>query len=59
MGVVLESERLRLRPWDLATDLAPFAAICADPAVMRHIHDGEPWTPAESRAWCAATLIIA
>ncbi len=31
----LETERLRLRPWR-AEDLAPFAALNADPEVMRH-----------------------
>ena len=31
----IETERLILRPW-LARDLAPFAALNADPAVMRH-----------------------
>ena len=30
----LESARLRLRPWR-DTDLAAFAAMCADPRVMR------------------------
>ena len=30
----LESARLRLRPWR-DTDLAEFAAMCADPQVMR------------------------
>jgi RimJ/RimL family protein N-acetyltransferase len=32
---VLETVRLRLRPWE-ERDLAPFAALNADPVVMRH-----------------------
>lgn len=32
---VLATDRLLLRPWR-AADLAPFAALCADPEVMRH-----------------------
>jgi len=35
----LETARLLLRPWQ-STDLDPFAAINADPEVMRYIHDG-------------------
>lgn len=31
----LETERLAIRPWQDA-DRAPFAALCADPQVMRH-----------------------
>ncbi len=34
-GPVLKTERLVLRPWR-DTDLAPFAAMNADPEVMRH-----------------------
>lgn len=34
-GVTLSTSRLRLRPWRDA-DLAPFAAMNADPAVMEH-----------------------
>lgn len=37
----LETERLVLRRW-LAKDLAPYAALCADPAVMRYIGPGTP-----------------
>jgi RimJ/RimL family protein N-acetyltransferase len=36
----LETERLILRRWDLARDLDAYAAICADPEVMRYIGDG-------------------
>lgn len=35
-GPVLSTSRLRLRPW-CDDDLAPFAAMGADPAVMRHM----------------------
>jgi RimJ/RimL family protein N-acetyltransferase len=36
----LETERLILRRWDVARDLDAYAAICADPDVMRFIGDG-------------------
>jgi RimJ/RimL family protein N-acetyltransferase len=36
----LETERLILRRWDVARDLDAYAAICADPEVMRFIGDG-------------------
>ncbi|MEZ4380574.1 MAG: GNAT family N-acetyltransferase [Nannocystaceae bacterium] len=35
-GPILETARLRLRPWS-DDDLAPFAAMSADPAVMEHM----------------------
>jgi RimJ/RimL family protein N-acetyltransferase len=41
------TERLVLRAWR-AADRAPFAAINADPDVMRYIRDGRPMTRAES-----------
>jgi RimJ/RimL family protein N-acetyltransferase len=63
------TERLVLRPWRPA-DRAPFAAMNADPEVMRYIGDGRTMTRAESDAlvdaieahwrehgfglWCAA-----
>ena len=50
-SAVLESARLRLRAWDLAADLAPFSAICADAEVTRHLDDGQPWTKGQSREW--------
>ncbi|MGZ4677621.1 MAG: GNAT family N-acetyltransferase [Acidimicrobiia bacterium] len=40
-GVTLETDRLRLREWTDA-DLDPYAALCADPKVMRFIADGSP-----------------
>jgi RimJ/RimL family protein N-acetyltransferase len=39
----IETERLRLRRWK-ADDVAPYGAICADPAVMRWIGNGETRT---------------
>lgn len=40
-GSELRTERLRLRPPE-ARDLEPFALMCADPEVMRHIGLGRP-----------------
>jgi hypothetical protein len=37
---MLETTRLRLRPWDLWRDLPAFSAICSQPDVMRYIGDG-------------------
>ncbi len=47
----LESERLVLRGWE-ARDLDPYAALCADPDVMRFIGDGSP----QDRARAAAAM---
>lgn len=44
----LEGPRLRLRPWR-PEDLAPLAALNADPVAMQHFP--APMTPAESDAW--------
>lgn len=44
----LETERLVLRRWDPVADLDPYAALCADPAVMRFIGNGVTQTRAES-----------
>jgi RimJ/RimL family protein N-acetyltransferase len=41
------TERLLLRPWRPA-DRAPFAAMNADPEVMRYVGRGEPLTRAQS-----------
>lgn len=38
---MLRTERLLLRRWH-ADDRAPFAALCADPEVMRFVGDGRP-----------------
>lgn len=47
--MVLTGSRLRLRPW-CRSDLDPFAAMSADPAVMRHL------LPLPDRAACAAVI---
>jgi RimJ/RimL family protein N-acetyltransferase len=44
----IETERLVLRAWDIVDDLDAYAAICADPEVMRFIGDGSTHTRAES-----------
>jgi RimJ/RimL family protein N-acetyltransferase len=44
----IATERLVLRGWDIAGDLDAYAAICADPEVMRFIGDGSTHTRAES-----------
>lgn len=36
----LVTDRLVLRRWDVDADLDPYAALCADPQVMRYIGDG-------------------
>ncbi len=43
----IETGRLVLRRWDLDNDLDEYAALCADPAVMRFIGDGSTRTRAE------------
>ena len=50
----IETERLLLRRWDRGADLDPFAAMCADPEVMRYIADGSTQTRAE----CADRLEV-
>jgi len=66
---MLTTERLVLRPWS-AADRAPFAALNADPEVVRYLTGGRPLTRDESDAlidafeahwsehgfglWCAA-----
>jgi RimJ/RimL family protein N-acetyltransferase len=48
----IETDRLVLRRWDVLRDLDAWAAICADPEVMRYIGDGSVATRAE----CAERL---
>ena len=48
----IETDRLVLRRWDVTRDLDAWAAICADPEVMRYIGDGSIATGAE----CAERL---
>jgi len=44
----ITTERLVLRRWDPVADLDAYAAICADPEVMRYIGDGSTRTREES-----------
>lgn len=48
-GPAITTERLLLRRWR-AEDVAPFAAICGDPEVMRFIGAGATRTPAQAAA---------
>jgi RimJ/RimL family protein N-acetyltransferase len=48
----IETDRLVLRRWDVVGDLDPYAAMCADPAVMRFIGNGTT----RSREECAEQL---
>jgi RimJ/RimL family protein N-acetyltransferase len=52
--VRLQTARLVLRRWQ-EDDIAPMAAINADPAVMRWIGRGTVWDPARTAAAIAAT----
>lgn len=54
---VLTTERLTLRPWrDDAVDLDAYAAMAADPDVMRYIGDGRPRTREEAAAGLGGLL---
>jgi RimJ/RimL family protein N-acetyltransferase len=46
--VVVETERLRLRPWRAAADLPALAATCADAEVMRFVAPNRPLRQDES-----------
>jgi 3-hydroxybutyryl-CoA dehydratase len=46
-AVILETERLLIRPWR-ADDRDAFAAMASDPEVMRFVHAGLPYTNEES-----------
>ena len=48
----IETERLVLRRWDVDADLDAYAALCADPEVMRFIGDGST----RSREECVEQL---
>ena len=48
--VVVETERLTLRPWRAADDLPAFAAMNADAEVMRWVTPSRPLRPDESAA---------
>src|ERR1043165_1828339 len=49
----LETDRLLIRPWVDPDDRAAFIALASDPDVMRYVHRGEPYTPAEVDEWFA------
>jgi RimJ/RimL family protein N-acetyltransferase len=49
-GPVVETERLRLRPWRAADDLPALAAVNADAEVMRWVAPNRPLRPDESAA---------
>lgn len=53
--VTLQTERLVLRPFR-ESDLDTYAAICADPQVMRYLGDGKALSRAE--AWRQIALIL-
>lgn len=51
LAAPLLTERLELRPWrDEPGDLDAYAALCADPDVMRFIGDGNPLTRPQAAA---------
>jgi RimJ/RimL family protein N-acetyltransferase len=50
LAVVVDTERLRLRPWRAADDLPALAALNADAEVMRWIAPNRPLRPDESAA---------
>ena len=52
-AVVIETERLRLRPWRAADDLPALAALNADPDVMRWIAPNRPLRSDETAALLA------
>jgi RimJ/RimL family protein N-acetyltransferase len=54
-GPTLTTERLRLRQFE-DRDLDPFARICSDPDVMRHIGDGHVFDRIET--WRAIALML-
>jgi RimJ/RimL family protein N-acetyltransferase len=53
--LTLETDRLRLRMFR-EDDLEPYAAICADPEVMRYLGDGKPLSRPE--AWRQMAMIL-
>jgi len=50
--LVLETERLRLRPFR-PSDFDDYAALCADPEVMRFLGEGVPFSRAQSWRYLA------
>ena len=51
----LDTARLRLRPWH-DEDLEPYAAMCADPEVMRYMGDGAPLS--RDDAWRSMAMFV-
>jgi RimJ/RimL family protein N-acetyltransferase len=51
----LDTARLRLRPWH-DDDLEPYAAMCADPEVMRYMGDGT--TLSRDDAWRSMAMFV-
>ena len=51
----LDTARLRLRPWH-DDDLEPYAAMCADPEVMRYLGGGVPLSRAN--AWRSMAMLV-
>ena len=51
----LDTARLRLRPWH-DEDLDPYAAMCADPEVMRYMGDGSPLS--RDDAWRSMAMFV-
>jgi RimJ/RimL family protein N-acetyltransferase len=51
----LDTARLRLRPWR-ADDIDHYAAMCADPEVMRHMGHGE--TLSRDDAWRSMAVFV-
>ena len=49
-GFLIESERLRIRPWE-PDDRDAFAALATDPRVMQYIGGGRTWTAEEIDAF--------
>jgi RimJ/RimL family protein N-acetyltransferase len=50
----IETVRLIIRPWsDDPDDRASFVGMASDPDVMRYVHDGTPFTPAEVEEFLA------
>jgi [ribosomal protein S5]-alanine N-acetyltransferase len=50
LSLVFETERLRVRQFTFA-DLDAFAALCADPVVMRYVGDGSPLCRSDVADW--------
>lgn len=47
----LETERLLIRPWDIASERRAFQQLTEDPAVMHYVHAGLPYSDDEVEEW--------